>query len=52
LTALVTKKNLFNLFPMQVAKIQAILEQAFKTVLNVITKVSHSGHNIHFTYDQ
>jgi hypothetical protein len=33
------------------SKIQAILEQTSKAVFNVITKVSHSEHNIHFTYD-
>jgi hypothetical protein len=46
-----TMKALFNLFPLQKAKIQKILEETSKTVFNVTTKVSHSGHKIHFTYD-
>jgi hypothetical protein len=50
LIAFVTK-TLFDLFPMQRAKIQVILEQTSKAVFKVVTKMSHSGHNIHFTYD-
>jgi hypothetical protein len=44
-------KTLFDLFPMQRSKIQSILENTSKSVFNV-TKVSHSGHQIHFTFDQ
>jgi hypothetical protein len=51
LIAFVTK-TLFDFFLMQRAKIQTILAQTSKAVFNVVTKVSHSGHNIHFTYDQ
>jgi hypothetical protein len=46
-----TMKALFDLFPLQKAKIQKILEETSKAVFNVTTKVSHSGHKIHFTYD-
>jgi hypothetical protein len=45
-------KTLFDLFPMQRSKIQSILENTSKSVFNVVTKVSHSGHKIHFTFDQ
>jgi hypothetical protein len=45
-------KTLFDLFPMQRSKIQTILENTSKSVFNVVTKVSHSGHKIHLTFDQ
>jgi hypothetical protein len=45
-------KTLFDLFPMQRSKIQTILENTSKSVFNVVTKVSHSGHKIHLTFHQ
>jgi hypothetical protein len=45
-------KTLFDLFPMQRSKIQTILENTSKSVFNVVTKVSHSGHKFHLTFDQ
>ncbi|KAJ3631875.1 hypothetical protein MTP99_012980 [Tenebrio molitor] len=45
-------KALFDLFRLQKAKIQAILEQTSKSVFKIFTKVSHSGRNIHFTFNQ
>jgi hypothetical protein len=45
-------KTLFDLFPTQRSKIQTILENTSKSVFNVVTKVSHSGHKIHLTFDQ
>ncbi|CAH1384286.1 unnamed protein product [Tenebrio molitor] len=45
-------KALFDLFPLQKAKIQAILEQTSKSVFKTFAKVSHSGRNIHFTFNQ
>ncbi|KAH0814449.1 hypothetical protein GEV33_008341 [Tenebrio molitor] len=45
-------KTLFDLFPMQRSKIQTILENTSKSVFNVVTKVSHSGHKSHLTFHQ
>ncbi|KAJ3634690.1 hypothetical protein MTP99_007636 [Tenebrio molitor] len=45
-------KTLFDLFPMQRSKIQTILENTSKSVFNVVTKVSQSGHKIHLTFHQ
>jgi hypothetical protein len=45
-------KALFDLFRLQKAKIQAIPEQTSKSVFKIFTKVSHSGRNIHFTFNQ
>jgi hypothetical protein len=37
---------------MQRSKIQTILENTSKSVFNVVTKLFHSGHKIHLTFDQ
>jgi hypothetical protein len=52
ITFMIMTKTLFDLFPMQRSKIQTILENTSKSVFNVVTKVSHSGHKNHLTFDQ